>query len=119
MAGASGKKLDEIYKLAWIRGLKTTYYLRTMGATHAEKSTAKAGQLNAVPPLGEHLERRNCPTPEDPKFVRDRQPRVRGMPVVITAGRRQFAGSVHSRRLWSPPARPRRLYAVDGAGLAA
>ncbi|MFP3562043.1 hypothetical protein SB861_67320, partial [Paraburkholderia sp. SIMBA_049] len=33
MAGASGKKLDEIYKLAWVRGLKTTYYLRTMAAT--------------------------------------------------------------------------------------
>ncbi|MBP8145003.1 MAG: ribonucleoside-diphosphate reductase subunit alpha [Inhella sp.] len=49
MAGASGRKLDETYKLAWTRGLKTTYYLRTIGATHAEKSTvAKAGQLNAV-----------------------------------------------------------------------
>jgi ribonucleoside-diphosphate reductase alpha chain len=49
MAGASGKKLDETYKLAWLRGLKTTYYLRAMGATHAEKSTTKAGHLNAVP----------------------------------------------------------------------
>ena len=49
MAGASGKKLDDTYKLAWIRGLKTTYYLRAMGATHAEKSTTRAGQLNAVP----------------------------------------------------------------------
>jgi ribonucleoside-diphosphate reductase alpha chain len=48
MAGASGKKLDETYKLAWLRGLKTTYYLRTMGATHAEKSTVKAGSMNAV-----------------------------------------------------------------------
>src|SRR5688572_19212631 len=48
MAGASGKKLDETYKLAWIRGLKTTYYLRALGATHAEKSTSKAGELNAV-----------------------------------------------------------------------
>ena len=48
MAGVSGKKLDETYKLAWLRGLKTTYYLRTVGATHAEKSTVKAGQLNAV-----------------------------------------------------------------------
>ncbi len=48
LAGASGKKLDEIYKLAWIRGLKTTYYLRTMGATSAEKSTVQSGQLNAV-----------------------------------------------------------------------
>ncbi len=49
MAGASGKKLDETYKLAWLRGLKTTYYLRTMSATHAEKSTVKSGRLNAVP----------------------------------------------------------------------
>ncbi len=52
MAGASGKKLDETYKLAWLRGLKTTYYLRTMGATHAEKSTISTGQLNAVPVEG-------------------------------------------------------------------
>ena len=42
------KKLDETYKLAWLRGLKTTYYLRTIGATHTEKSTSKAGALNAV-----------------------------------------------------------------------
>ena len=48
MAGASGKKLDETYKLAWLRGLKTSYYLRTLGATHAEKSTVKAGHMNAV-----------------------------------------------------------------------
>ena len=48
MSGASGKKLDDTYKLAWLRGLKTTYYLRTMAATHAEKSTVQAGQLNAV-----------------------------------------------------------------------
>ena len=48
MAGASGKKLDDTYKLAWLRGLKTTYYLRTMAATHVEKSTVASGQLNAV-----------------------------------------------------------------------
>ncbi len=48
MAGASGKKLDDTYKLAWIRGLKTTYYLRTMSATHVEKSTVAAGRMNAV-----------------------------------------------------------------------
>jgi len=52
MAGASGKKLDETYKLAWTRGLKTTYYLRTIGATHAEKSTVKAGSMNAVSNAG-------------------------------------------------------------------
>ena len=38
MAGASGKKLDETYKLAWLRGLKTTYYLRTLGATHRRRN---------------------------------------------------------------------------------
>ncbi len=49
MAGASGKKLHETYTLAWLRGLKTTYYLRTLGATSAEKSTTeRIGQLNAV-----------------------------------------------------------------------
>jgi len=48
MGGASGKKLDDTYKLAWLRGLKTTYYLRTMAATHVEKSTVASGQLNAV-----------------------------------------------------------------------
>jgi ribonucleoside-diphosphate reductase alpha chain len=52
IAGASGKKLDDTYKLAWIRGLKTTYYLRTVGATHAEKSTIAAGQMNSVPSGG-------------------------------------------------------------------
>jgi ribonucleoside-diphosphate reductase alpha chain len=48
MAGASGKKLDETYRLAWLRGLKTTYYLRTMAATHVEKSTVARGSLNSV-----------------------------------------------------------------------
>ena len=48
MAGASGRKLDETYKLAWLRGLKTTYYLRTTSATYAEKSTVTRGALNAV-----------------------------------------------------------------------
>ena len=52
MAGVSGRKLDETYKLAWVRGLKTTYYLRGMGATSAEKSTGRAGALNAVPTHG-------------------------------------------------------------------
>ncbi len=49
MAGVSGKKLHETYLLAWLRGLKTTYYLRTMAATSTEKSTTdRIGQLNAV-----------------------------------------------------------------------
>ncbi len=48
LGGASGRTLDETYRLAWIRGLKTTYYLRSLGATHAEKSTVRTGHLNAV-----------------------------------------------------------------------
>jgi len=45
---ASGKKLDITYRMAWFRGLKTTYYLRAIGATAAEKSTISDGALNAV-----------------------------------------------------------------------
>ena len=44
----SGRKLDELYRFAWLRGLKTTYYLRTLAATSAEKSTGIGGELNAV-----------------------------------------------------------------------
>jgi len=44
----SGKKLNDTYMLAWKRGLKTTYYLRSLGATAAEKSTGSGGELNAV-----------------------------------------------------------------------
>jgi ribonucleoside-diphosphate reductase alpha chain len=63
MAGASGKRLDDTYKLAWIRGLKTTYYLRTLGATSAEKSTVTTGQLNAVTADGGL-------TAEEPRFCK-------------------------------------------------
>jgi ribonucleoside-diphosphate reductase alpha chain len=48
MAEPNGKKLDNLYKLAWVRGLKTTYYLRSLGATHVEKSTMAAGQVNKL-----------------------------------------------------------------------
>tara|TARA_B100000900_G_C20482286_1_gene676000 strand:- start:123 stop:1115 length:993 start_codon:yes stop_codon:yes gene_type:complete len=48
IAGASGKKLDITYRMAWLRGLKTTYYLRALSATSAEKSTLDRGTLNAV-----------------------------------------------------------------------
>ncbi|GGY20210.1 ribonucleoside-diphosphate reductase subunit alpha [Paludibacterium paludis] len=58
MAGASGKKLDELYKFAWTRGLKTTYYLRTLAASNAEKSTGRGGELNAVPVTGGYAEAR-------------------------------------------------------------
>jgi ribonucleoside-diphosphate reductase alpha chain len=48
IAEANGKKLDITYRMAWLRGLKTTYYLRALGATSAEKSTVSGGKLNAV-----------------------------------------------------------------------
>ncbi len=48
MAEPSGKKLDILYRMAWLRGLKTTYYLRSMGATSTEKATINDGTLNAV-----------------------------------------------------------------------
>jgi len=48
IAGASGKKLDITYRMAWYRGLKTTYYLRALSATSTEKSTINTGNLNAV-----------------------------------------------------------------------
>lgn len=59
MRGVNGQKLDITYRMAWYRGLKTTYYLRAMGATTAEKSTVHTGHLNAVssdlPQLGNDI----------------------------------------------------------------
>ncbi len=48
VAGASGKKLDVMYRMAWLRGLKTTYYLRALAATSTEKSTVSDNSMNAV-----------------------------------------------------------------------
>ncbi|GAB1256403.1 ribonucleoside-diphosphate reductase subunit alpha [Aurantivibrio plasticivorans] len=48
ISGANGKKLDITYRMAWFRGLKTTYYLRALAATSTEKSTINSGNLNAV-----------------------------------------------------------------------
>ena len=48
VAGASGKKLDITYRMAWLRGLKTTYYLRALAATTTEKSTVSDHSLNKV-----------------------------------------------------------------------
>ncbi len=62
MSGASGKRLDEAYKLAWTSGLKTTYYLRTLSATSAEKSTGQGGELNAV--IANHGETNDQPASE-------------------------------------------------------
>ncbi len=50
MSSPSGKKLDILYRTAWLRGLKTTYYMRALGATDVEKSTIHDGALNSVKP---------------------------------------------------------------------
>ena len=50
MAEPSGKKMDNLYKLAWVRGLKTTYYLRSMGATGAGEKTAQPTSAAAPAP---------------------------------------------------------------------
>lgn len=62
MAGASGKKLDVTYRMAWLRGLKTTYYLRSLGATSTEKSTLDRGTLNAVQSAASEPQ---APSPDD------------------------------------------------------
>jgi len=58
---ASGKKLDVTYRMAWYRGLKTTYYLRSLAATGTEKSTVNTGTLNAV---GTEQEPAPAPVPQ-------------------------------------------------------
>ena len=45
----SGKRLDEMYKAAWKKGLKTTYYLRSLGATQVEKSTVDINKFGVQP----------------------------------------------------------------------
>ena len=97
MAGASGKKLDETYKLAWTRGLKTTYYLRTISATQAEKSTvtrsrpAQRGVLRRGAcdgGAGSAGRRRRARTAGHERSVlRHRRPRLRGLPVIEAAAR--------------------------------
>ncbi len=49
LAEPSGKSLDQLYKLAWVRGLKTTYYLRSRGATHLEKNVSQSEPVEAAP----------------------------------------------------------------------
>jgi ribonucleoside-diphosphate reductase alpha chain len=56
----NGKKIDDMYKFAWKRGLKTTYYLRTASATNAEKSTVQTGVLNKVSNVIASIEPKAC-----------------------------------------------------------
>ena len=67
IASASGRKLDITYRMAWLRGLKTTYYLRAIGATSTEKSTVSGTGLNAArsrsEAIEEDLENKPAPVP--------------------------------------------------------
>ena len=60
LAQPSGKKLDEIYKLAWVRGLKTTYYLRTLGASQVEKTTGRIEQASEEAPKFCSIDNPDC-----------------------------------------------------------
>ena len=71
IAGASGKKLDITYRMAWLRGLKTTYYLRALGATSAEKSTLDRGTLNAVSASGTAAAETQAAAPAAPVQAKD------------------------------------------------
>lgn len=66
LSSPSGKKIDNLYRSIWTKGLKTSYYLRTLGATDTEKSTINTGTLNAVQATPSHTEVPNvCPI-DDP-----------------------------------------------------
>ncbi len=67
MAQPSGKKLDELYRHAWVSGLKTTYYLRTLGATHTEKTTITDTRLNKVGVGSSGTEAKPAAAPDAPK----------------------------------------------------
>ena len=75
MAGASGKKLDETYKLAWVRGLKTTYYLRTLAATSAEKSTGTGRRAERGVGVGRTAGQRRAGRARRPRRSRGREPK--------------------------------------------
>ncbi len=49
LGNPNGRKLDEMYRLAWNMGLKTTYYLRSLGATTVEKSTVDINKYGVQP----------------------------------------------------------------------
>ena len=99
MAGASGKKLDETYKLAWLRGLKTTYYLRTLAATSAEKSTGKGGELNAVSRRhGGGVERQAAGSAQAPSEASDGRGMAQALRSTIRRARRASEAGESRRR---------------------
>ena len=62
----NGKKLDVMYRMAWLRGLKTTYYLRSRSATTTEKSTITNLELNAVKTEPKNYEQPEACSIDDP-----------------------------------------------------
>ena len=100
IANPSGKKLDALYRLAWSRGLKTTYYLRSRSATHVEKSTLKGtdGKLNAVSSAA--LMSAAARSVDGDRLL-DRQSRMRSVPV------RAGKGDINMLD-WSEPSAPAR-----------
>ncbi|HLF17701.1 MAG TPA: ribonucleoside-diphosphate reductase subunit alpha [Candidatus Omnitrophota bacterium] len=69
-AKPSGKKVSDMYMLAWEKGLKTTYYLRSMGATRIEKSTLDVTKYDNIvgqrerDDFGHVIDKDAKPTPE-------------------------------------------------------
>ena len=129
MAGASGKKLDETYKLAWVRGLKTTYYLRTLAATSAEKSTGRGGELNAVnrraarrwaaamaagKSASGRARRRSDDEPSG-QDVPDQRPDLRSLPMTFRASRLTREQSTEHLRLQQPSI-PAERRCTNGSG---
>lgn len=63
----SGKRMDEVYKMAWLKGLKTTYYCRALGASDAEKSTISRSKLNAVQAMNQATNEPKMCSIDDPE----------------------------------------------------
>jgi ribonucleoside-diphosphate reductase alpha chain len=68
MGVASGKKMDEMYRYAWNTGLKTTYYLRSLGASTIEKSTITTREHNNVTPVAPVQAQADADRNFEPKF---------------------------------------------------
>jgi ribonucleoside-diphosphate reductase alpha chain len=86
IAGASGKKLDITYRMAWLSGLKTTYYLRALSATSTEKSTLEKGTLNAVSSGADVAAAQQAAAPQPAAPVAAQEPVAQQAPVQPQTG---------------------------------
>ncbi len=133
IANPSGKKLDALYRLAWARGLKTTYYLRSRSATHVEKSTLKGtdGKLNAVASAPDDVggradhraTGRHRAGPVRRGGVLHRQSRMRSLPVSRQERRKRQCSTgqnpLRPSRRMPPPLVAQTAVAADQTGLGA